>query len=57
MPNPDDWSLAALAQGEPDYPALQSLLDECGAQALSLSLQISQRLFAHVETPERRIWQ
>ncbi len=59
LPDTTTWSLRQLAEvdsnGQPQ--ALLSLLAQCRSQALGLSTHISQRLFAHVATPERRIWQ
>lgn len=55
----DTWSLKALteldASAHPE--ALLRLLSDCRSQALGLASHISQHLFAHVVTPERRIWQ
>ena len=56
---PEDWPLAALAQadGQGRHAALIQALQQCSASARSLSDEIGRRLFAHVESPDRTVWQ
>ena len=56
---PEDWPLAALAQadGQGRHAALIQALQQCSASARSLSDEIGRRLFAHVQSPDRTVWQ
>ena len=59
LPHPEDWPLDLIsAPGEGDkYPALIALLTDSAAQAQALSTQISRRLFSHVGSLDRMVWQ
>jgi uncharacterized alpha-E superfamily protein len=58
LPNPDEWELAALCDAvEGRHVTLEALLHGCSESALSLSSEISRRLFAHVGAPDRMVWQ
>ncbi len=59
LPVPDEWPLATLAQPGPDgqWSPLMRTLDECAAAARTLSDEIGRRLFVHVGSPDRRVWQ
>ena len=59
LPLPEHWALAQLATPGADgqHGALTEALDQCSAAARDLSAQISRHLFAHVLSPERRVWQ
>ena len=55
LPDPDTWSLAELcraethAEGHVHYPQLQSLLQQCGDSANTLSNHITRLHFSHAE--------
>ncbi len=59
LPQPQDWSLQVLAT--PDelgrYSVLIAALHECASSALTVSAEVSRRLFAHVGEAERAVWQ
>jgi uncharacterized circularly permuted ATP-grasp superfamily protein/uncharacterized alpha-E superfamily protein len=59
LPHPEDWPLELIsAPGDQDkYPTLIALLKESSAQAQALSTQISRRLFSHVGSLDRMVWQ
>ena len=56
---PEDWQLAALARTDDSgrHAALIDALQHCSAGARRLSDQIGRHLFAHVESPDRTVWQ
>ena len=56
---PEDWPLAALSRPDADglHQPLIELLRQCSDAARELSDQIGRRLFAHVESPDRTVWQ
>ena len=56
---PEDWPLAALATAGADgqHGTLIHTLQACSAAARSLSEEIGRRLFVHVESPDRTVWQ
>jgi len=56
---PEDWPLAQLAQADATgrHTALIDVLQHCSAACRSLSDDIGRRLFAHVESPDRTVWQ
>jgi len=59
LPQPEYWSLELLS--EPDangeFSRLTEALQDCSEQALALSVQIGRRLFSHVGSVDRMIWQ
>jgi uncharacterized alpha-E superfamily protein len=61
LPNPDDWSLAALStpttktEADHRYPSLLTLLHTCTHAALALSDALSQRHFNHAEHDKRSL--
>ena len=59
LPHPEDWPLDLIsAPGDKGkYPALIALLTDSGTQAQALSTQISRRLFSHVGSVDRMVWQ
>ena len=59
LPHPEDWPLDLIsAPGDQDkYPALIALLTDSSAQAQALSTLISRRLFSHVGSVDRMVWQ
>ncbi len=59
LPMPEDWLLARLATADDKgrHGELIDLLRGCSSAARGLSDQISQRLFAHVESRDRTVWQ
>ena len=56
---PEDWHLAQLAQadGRGRHEALIAALEQCSAACRSLNDEIGRRLFAHVDSPDRTVWQ
>ncbi len=56
---PEDWRLAKLgtANSEGRHQALMDALHGCSDMANTLSDQIGRRLFAHVESRDRTVWQ
>jgi uncharacterized circularly permuted ATP-grasp superfamily protein/uncharacterized alpha-E superfamily protein len=56
---PEDWPLARLARADDKgrHAELIDALRKCSAGARGLSDQISRRLFAHVESRDRTVWQ
>jgi len=58
QPRPEDWDLAALAAPDAEARAalVASLRALCGS-ARTLSDEVSRHLFAHVASPDRRVWQ
>ena len=59
LPVPEDWPLTELATPDAggQYSLLVRTLDECAVAARGLSDAIDRQLFAHVVTPDRRVWQ
>ena len=59
LPQPQAWPLDEISRPGPDgrYRRLLALLQDCGAQAQALSVQISRRLFSHVDQVDRMVWQ
>ena len=59
FPQPQDWDLAAIsapdASGE--HRVLIQLLRDCSERSLALSVQIGRRLFNHVGSVDRLVWQ
>jgi uncharacterized circularly permuted ATP-grasp superfamily protein/uncharacterized alpha-E superfamily protein len=59
LPQPERWPMERLA--EPDeqgrFAALTTLLKDCSEQAQTLSVQIGRRLFSHVGSVDRMVWQ
>jgi uncharacterized alpha-E superfamily protein len=56
---PEDWPLARLAGTDADgrHMLLIETLQDCSAATRRLSDEIGRHLFAHVESPDRRVWQ
>ena len=56
---PEDWPLARLAQADARgrHADLIQALHACSAACRSLSDAIGRRLFAHVDSPDRTVWQ
>ena len=56
---PEDWPLAGLAVTDPAgrHSVLIRTLQDCSAATRVLSDEIGRRLFAHVDSPDRRVWQ
>jgi uncharacterized alpha-E superfamily protein len=58
---PEHWPLARLAAADADaaggHAALIDALRACSASARRLSDEVGRRLFAHVESPDRTVWQ
>ena len=56
---PENWPLAHLAQADAQgrHVALIDALQQCSAACRSLSDEIGRRLFAHVQSPDRTVWQ
>jgi uncharacterized circularly permuted ATP-grasp superfamily protein/uncharacterized alpha-E superfamily protein len=56
---PEDWPFARLAITDPAgrHALLIDTLQQCCADARRLSDEIGRHLFAHVEAPDRRVWQ
>ncbi len=59
LPVPESWPLAALGEinASGQHQALIDALRQCGGAACDLSDLISRRLFAHVQSPDRTVWQ
>ncbi|WP_077036365.1 circularly permuted type 2 ATP-grasp protein [Pelomonas sp. KK5] len=59
FPQPEYWSLEEISTpgGEGDYARLTALLQDCSERALDLSVQIGRRLFNHVGSIDRMVWQ
>ena len=59
LPMPESWPLAELsnADGEGRHSALIYALEQCSAAARSLSDEVGRHLFAHVDSPDRTVWQ
>ncbi|WP_088279508.1 circularly permuted type 2 ATP-grasp protein [Ideonella sp. A 288] len=59
LPAPDTWSLAELDQRDEKgrHATLVAALRGCSASARKLSDEIGRHLFAHVESPDRTVWQ
>ena len=59
LPHPEDWPLDLISEpGEGGtHPALIALLTDCATRAQALSTQISRRLFSHVGSLDRMVWQ
>jgi uncharacterized alpha-E superfamily protein len=58
LPEPEHWPLAQLAR--PDAASAADLiwrLRDCSAAARQLSDEIGRHLFAHVDSPDRTVWQ
>ena len=59
FPQPEFWALEQVstpdANGE--FTLLTGLLQQCSEQALALSVQIGRRLFSHVGSVDRLVWQ
>ena len=56
---PEDWPLARLASTDAAgrHSALIKALQDCSSATRTLSDEIGRHLFAHVESPDRRVWQ
>ncbi len=56
---PESWPLADLARADDDgrHSALIYALQQCNAAARSLSDEVGRHLFAHVDSPDRTVWQ
>ncbi|OYV01969.1 MAG: hypothetical protein CFE45_02460, partial [Burkholderiales bacterium PBB5] len=59
LPNPEEWPLDELASTDDQgrHGALIAALQGCSAAARTLSDEISRRLFVHVVSADRRVWQ
>jgi len=59
LPHPEDWPLDLISApgNRGKHPALIALLTDSGTQAQALSTQISRRLFSHVGSVDRMVWQ
>jgi uncharacterized circularly permuted ATP-grasp superfamily protein/uncharacterized alpha-E superfamily protein len=59
LPVPESWPLEALAVPDPqgDWSALVQALADCSLAARALSDEIGRKLFVHVASPDRRVWQ
>ena len=59
LPQPDTWQLAELGETDADgcHTALITALQGCSTAARLLSDEIGRRLFVHVTSPDRRVWQ
>jgi uncharacterized circularly permuted ATP-grasp superfamily protein/uncharacterized alpha-E superfamily protein len=59
LPEPEDWPLERLCEPAADgsYAELVNVLHDCSDQALALSVALDRRLFAHVGTADRMVWQ
>lgn len=59
LPMPEDWLLARLSRADDKgrHTELIDALRVCSTAARRLSDQISQHLFAHVESRDRTVWQ
>ena len=56
---PDSWPLAQLAQVDTAgrHSLLIATLQQCSAAARTVSDEIGRHLFAHVDSPDRTVWQ
>ncbi len=59
FPQPEYWSLESIStpDADGDYSRLTALLLDCSERALDLSVQIGRRLFSHVGSVDRMVWQ
>jgi len=59
FPQPEYWSLEDISRADEDgsYSRLSELLGDCSMRALDLSVQIGRRLFNHVGSTDRMVWQ
>lgn len=59
LPEPQHWPLASLAAADADqrHAALVAALRGCSDAARRLSDEVGRHLFAHVESPDRTVWQ
>ena len=59
LPEPESWPLASLCtpDAEGRYGELVALLQGCSEQAQALSVELDRRLFAHVGSADRMVWQ
>ena len=59
LPRPEDWPLDRISAADDAgrHALLIGLLQDCSEQAQALSTQIGRRLFSHVGTPDRMVWQ
>ncbi|MDY0744168.1 circularly permuted type 2 ATP-grasp protein [Paucibacter sp. R3-3] len=59
FPQPEYWSLEDISRADEDgsYSRLSGLLNDCSARAMDLSVQIGRRLFNHVGSVDRMVWQ
>ena len=59
LPDPEGWDLAELARTDDDgrHTALITALRQCSSAARQLSDEIGRRLFVHVASPDRTVWQ
>ena len=59
LPMPESWPLAELASADDDgrHGALIDALLQCSAAARGLSDEVGRHLFAHVDSPDRTVWQ
>ena len=59
LPDPEGWDLAELARTDDDgrHTVLITALRQCSSAARQLSDEIGRRLFVHVASPDRTVWQ
>lgn len=59
LPRLEDWPLERVCEPGADatYGELVALLHACSEQALALSVEAGRRLFSHVGTLDRMVWQ
>ena len=59
LPHPEDWPLDLISAPGADgtHAVLLARLKHCAEQAQALSTQISRRLFSHVGSQDRMVWQ
>ena len=59
LPEPQQWPLASLSCPDADqrHSALVHALHDCCDAARQLSDEVGRHLFAHVESPDRTVWQ
>ena len=59
LPEPQQWPLASLSCPDADqrHSALIHALHDCCDAARQLSDEVGRHLFAHVESPDRTVWQ
>ncbi|MDN3922277.1 circularly permuted type 2 ATP-grasp protein [Roseateles violae] len=59
LPLPERWPMERIAEPDAEgrYALLTTLLQACSEQAQALSVQIGRRLFSHVGSVERMVWQ